>query len=449
MNQKSSASDKQQKVSASDKGNNVIGSGDNKCVGVADHSNHRPKEAESRAGFKGNVGSDPVMRNFNPPRGSKIKLVSSEESEKLLASQSRRRYVPVQIQKKLLVVNAVIKKKVSTADASRLKENARKPTQHRDEIRSNQRGLVRVPEGRVNAAFKNHPIRRVAQEPADQHRDRVNAAFKNHPIRRVEQDQDRVNAAFKNPPIRRVAQESADQDQDHVVAVPRPNGQEREIRNAGYDPTAREKVLEVLHFFKQVYKRLNREKEERRGGDLFNATDRIDIKTLDVIENMGKRVNVEMRIGSVPGIKVGDEFQYKTQLRAVGLHSKPMCGIDYMKVGDMKFATSITASEGYGYNDKFDSGFLVYTGEGGNVISKEKKTENQKLNKGNLALANSLRYKKEVRVIRGEERWDRKGKRYTYFGLYLVENYWTEIKDRGKVVYKFKLFRIPGQPPLT
>ncbi|EFH41397.1 YDG/SRA domain-containing protein [Arabidopsis lyrata subsp. lyrata] len=244
-------------------------------------------------------------------------------------------------------------------------------------------------------------------------------------------------------------------DQDHVVAattVPYATSshrQELEIRNSDCDPTPREKVLEVLSLFKQVYSQLDRDKKARRCGDFLDATSRIDLKTLTVLENMGKQVNTEKRIGSVPGVEVGDVFQYKTELRLVGLHSKTMCGIDYLKIGDDRLATSIVASEGYGYNDTFKSGVMIYTGEGGNVISKDKKTEDQKLVKGNLALATSMRQKKQVRVIRGEERWDHKGKRYVYDGLYMVEEYWPEREVRGKTVYKFKLCRIPGQPPLT
>ncbi|CAA7045604.1 unnamed protein product [Microthlaspi erraticum] len=251
-------------------------------------------------------------------------------------------------------------------------------------------------------------------------------------------------------------QQDPDHDHDHLLAAPKPKGrsslkQEPKFENISHDhlhrgPSAREKVIEALHVFKQVYRQLDQDKQARRGGDLYEATARIDIKTQAVLERMGKQVNTEKRIGLVPGIKVGDEFQYKTELRLVGLHFKTMCGIDYMKVGDEKLATSIVASEGYGYVDEFDDGVVVYTGEGGNVISKEKKTEDQKLVKGNLALANSMKRKGVVREIRGEERWDKKGKRYVYDGLYLVENYWLEREAIGKLVYKFKLCRIPGQP---
>ncbi|CAH8388849.1 unnamed protein product [Eruca vesicaria subsp. sativa] len=227
--------------------------------------------------------------------------------------------------------------------------------------------------------------------------------------------------------------------------------QEPELKHSGHDhdhaPTPREKVLEVLRAFKDVYRELDRNKQARRGGDSFDATARIDLRAQKFLEDEGKHVNTEKRIGLVPGINIGDEFQYKTELRLVGLHFKTMCGIDYMDVGGVKYATSIVASEGYGYNDKFDAGVVIYTGEGGNVISKhEKRTEDQKMVKGNLALANSMRHKTEVRVIRGMERWDGKGKRYVYDGLYLVEKYWLEKGVSGKSMYKFKLCRIPGQP---
>ncbi|CDY28971.1 BnaA02g25050D [Brassica napus] len=239
-----------------------------------------------------------------------------------------------------------------------------------------------------------------------------------------------------------------------VVAAPRFKGasskQEPAIRSSDqHDLTPREQVLEVLRLFKDVFRQLDRDKQARLlGGDLFDATARIDIRTLDVLEKMGKQVNTEKRIGLVPGVNVGDEFQYKTELRLVGLHFKTMCGIDYMNVGDVKLATSIVSSEGYGYSDKFGAGVVVYTGEGGNVVSKEKKTEDQRLVKGNLALANSMRKKSLVRVIRGEERLDKKGKRYVYDGLYLVDKYWLEKEVRGTTVYKFKLCKVPGQPPL-
>ncbi|CAF1919601.1 unnamed protein product [Brassica oleracea var. botrytis] len=241
----------------------------------------------------------------------------------------------------------------------------------------------------------------------------------------------------------------------HAVANSEPvevsPGEEQEFRNSHQEhvPTPREKVHEVLRVFKEVFTQLDREKQARRGGDLYEATARIDLKTQVFLEKEGKHVNTPNRIGQVPGIEVGDEFQYKAELRVVGLHFRTMSGIDYVEVEGVKLATSIVSSERYDFDDKFDADVVIYTGEGGNVINKEKKAEDQKMIKGNLALANSMRHKREVRVIRGDERWDGKGKHYVYAGLYLVDKYWLEKGVSGKSVYKFKLCRIPGQPPLT
>lgn len=47
-------------------------------------------------------------------------------------------------------------------------------------------------------------------------------------------------------------------------------------------------------------------------------------------------------------------------------------------MGNVKVATSIVATKWYGYNDKVDADVVVSTGEGWNVVSKEKKTEDQK-----------------------------------------------------------------------
>ncbi|KAJ0240601.1 YDG domain-containing protein [Hirschfeldia incana] len=268
---------------------------------------------------------------------------------------------------------------------------------------------------------------------------------------------DRVLVRSPKPEETRLKQEPALRSlHDRVLGAPKHKGscsrQEPESKQSNPDhvvgapPTPREKVLEVLRAFKDVYRELDRDKQARRGGDAFDATARIDIKAQAFLESEGRHVNAEKRIGLVPGINIGDEFQYKTELRLVGLHFKTMCGIDYMDVGGVKYATSIVASEGNGYDDKFDAGVVIYTGEGGNVISKqEKKTENQRMVKGNLALANSMRHKTEVRVIRGQERYDGKGKRYVYDGLYLVDKYWLEKGVSGKSMYKFKLCKIPGQ----
>ncbi|CAH2061486.1 unnamed protein product [Thlaspi arvense] len=42
-----------------------------------------------------------------------------------------------------------------------------------------------------------------------------------------------------------------------------------------------------------------------------------------------------------------------------------------------------------------------------------------------------------------------KGGNYVYDGLYVVEEYWQETGSHGKLVFKYKLKRIPGQPELS
>jgi euchromatic histone-lysine N-methyltransferase len=89
---------------------------------------------------------------------------------------------------------------------------------------------------------------------------------------------------------------------------------------------------------------------------------------------------------------------------------------------------------------------LIYTGQGGNVMSSDKDPEDQKLERGNLALKNISEEKNPVRdVIRGSESMDGKSKIYVYDGLYLVDSCWQEMGSHGKLVYKFRLRRIPGQ----
>ncbi|KAJ4888591.1 YDG domain-containing protein [Raphanus sativus] len=237
-------------------------------------------------------------------------------------------------------------------------------------------------------------------------------------------------------------------DSEHVGVSLREGQEFRNSHQDDHVPTPGEKVHEVLRVFKEVFRQLDRDKQARRGGDLYEATARIDLKTQVFLEKEGKNVNTPNRIGQVPKIQIGDEFQYKAELRLVGLHFRTMSGIDYVEIGGVKLATSIVSSDRYDFNDKFAADGMVYTGEGGNMISKGKKAEDQRMIKGNLALANSMRHKTEVRVIRGGERWDGKGKHYVYDGLYLVDKYWLEKGASGKSVYKFKLCRIPGQAPV-
>ncbi|KAK3123355.1 hypothetical protein QOZ80_8AG0629260 [Eleusine coracana subsp. coracana] len=160
-------------------------------------------------------------------------------------------------------------------------------------------------------------------------------------------------------------------------------------------------------------------------------------------------------VGKVPGVEVGDGFLYRVQLAIVGLHRPYQGGIDWTKDNnDNLIAISVVASGGYP-DELSSSGELVYTGSGGKLAGRHASGD-QKLERGNIALKNCIKWKSPVRVIHGfkglnnEEGSHSRAKEittFTYDGLYHVVDCWTEGQP-GSKVFKFKLQRIPGQPEL-
>lgn len=210
----------------------------------------------------------------------------------------------------------------------------------------------------------------------------------------------------------------------------------------------RNKVRETLRLFQAVYRKLLQE-EEAKLKERGTSRRRFDLQAAKILKDKGKYVNVGKQIlGAVPGVEVGDEFHYRVELNMIGLHRQIQGGIDYVKHGGKILATSIVASGGYA-NDVENSNSLIYTGQGGNVIKTEKEPEDQKLERGNLALKNSLHEKNPVRVIRGSDASDGKSRTYVYDGLYLVEKCWQDLGPHNKLVFKFQLDRIGGQSELA
>lgn len=231
--------------------------------------------------------------------------------------------------------------------------------------------------------------------------------------------------------------------------------------NSSSHGDARTKVRETLRLFQAICRKLLQGEESKSKPEEAKSKqgpNRIDLHAAKIIKAKGKEVNMGQHIlGEVPGVEVGDEFQYRVELAIVGVHRLYQAGIDYMKQGGMLIAISIVSSGVYD-DGLEDADVLIYSGQGGNVVGKVKTPEDQKLERGNLALKNSISVKNPVRVIRGSketktsESVDGKGKvvtTYVYDGLYTVENYWTEQGPKGKMVFMFKLVRIPGQPELA
>uniref|UniRef100_A0A0D9X7N0 YDG domain-containing protein n=1 Tax=Leersia perrieri TaxID=77586 RepID=A0A0D9X7N0_9ORYZ len=160
---------------------------------------------------------------------------------------------------------------------------------------------------------------------------------------------------------------------------------------------------------------------------------RVDLEADKIIRKLPGFTKPVPIVGDIPGVEVGDEFLYRVELAIVGLHRPYQGGIDTTDHHGELVAISIVASGGYP-DELSSSGELIYTGSGGKLAGKEK-DEDQKLERGNLALENCIKTRTPVRVIHGfksQSREDDSHSRarqistFTYDGLYLVVGCWRE-----------------------
>ncbi|KAL6853539.1 hypothetical protein ACP4OV_019568 [Aristida adscensionis] len=190
----------------------------------------------------------------------------------------------------------------------------------------------------------------------------------------------------------------------------------------------------------------------RRQLQLDEAQDnskRADLKCGAIMMARDLRANGGKRIGAVPGVEIGDIFYFRMELCIIGLHAPSMGGIDYMtaKFGDEDDSVAICIVAAGGYDNKDDdTDVLVYSGSGGNNKNSEER-QDQKLERGNLALERSLSRKNVIRVVRGyKDPGCLTGKVYIYDGLYRIHDSWKEKTNAGIICFKYKLLREPGQP---
>ena len=178
---------------------------------------------------------------------------------------------------------------------------------------------------------------------------------------------------------------------------------------------------------------------------------RADLKACNTLMSKGIRTNMRKRVGSVPGVEIGDIFFFRMELCIVGLHAPSMGGIDSLHVkGEFEeeiVAISIVSSGEYD-DEAEDNDVIIYTGQGGNFNKKDKHVTDQKLERGNLALDRSSRQHNEVRVVRGikSDGVNPNSKIYVYDGVYKIQDSWIERAKSGGGVFKYKLVRVPGQP---
>ncbi|KAK4572372.1 hypothetical protein RGQ29_030705 [Quercus rubra] len=175
----------------------------------------------------------------------------------------------------------------------------------------------------------------------------------------------------------------------------------------------RKKVEAALNLFRELLSK--RMREMKAESDFKSgATRAAYMEVAKDLQWERKWVNIDKRIGPVPGIEVGDKFECATELNVIGLHRQ------------------------------------FQRGQGGNPRAGKSEPKDQKLERGNLALKNSLEAGTPVRVIRGfEGSKASKNMIYIYDGLYVVDKFTQGRGEFGKLVFEFELIRIPGQPKLT
>lgn len=219
---------------------------------------------------------------------------------------------------------------------------------------------------------------------------------------------------------------------------------------------SRNKVREALYLFEVIYEKLakeNKAKPDKQGKVAWP----ILVEAAKELKQQGKWVNTDEHfLGAVPGVEVGDRFNFRVELAIIGLHRHYYVGIDYVNIHEKNYATSIVESGRYA-NETGSPDKLIYSGQGGNPAVACKKLEDQKLKRGNLALKNSMYAVSPVRVIRSYQALKASSpkspssekKTYIYDGLYNVTKCWQERGHYGKLVFMFQLERIKGQPELA
>ena len=125
-------------------------------------------------------------------------------------------------------------------------------------------------------------------------------------------------------------------------------------------------------------------------------------------------------LGDVPGILPGTLFRDRQELHDKKLHRGLQRGI-------APHGSSIVLSGGYA-DDKIIGDVIIYTGEGGRDLRTGRQIADQKLTRGNKALAENHLKGGPVRVHLGRVHVPNMPKsfRYRYHGLYRIARYWPD-----------------------
>ncbi|TFK71200.1 E3 ubiquitin-protein ligase UHRF1 [Pluteus cervinus] len=154
---------------------------------------------------------------------------------------------------------------------------------------------------------------------------------------------------------------------------------------------------------------------------------------------------MSMLFGNIADYPVGATFDSRKTLQVLGLHLHNQAGVSGKKAEGVR---SIVMSGSY--EDDTDNGDTIeYTGPGGNHQTKHQ-VEHQEWSKGHELLLISLQTQNPVRVFRGDELDSRYAPTagYRYDGQYIVTNVEHMAGISGFFLWRFRLERIQGQPPI-
>ncbi|MEX1079512.1 MAG: YDG/SRA domain-containing protein [Homoserinimonas sp.] len=151
--------------------------------------------------------------------------------------------------------------------------------------------------------------------------------------------------------------------------------------------------------------------------------------------------------GTPDGVKVGELFESRDQLRHAKLHNQGQAGI----AGTPHEGADAIVLSG-GYPDDEDHGdYILYTGHGGQGPGKKQVADQDPSARGNAALATSFVRGLPVRVIRGSKLPSPYAPPvgYRYAGLYLVTSYWHQQNPDGFTLMRYTLERVSEQEPFV
>jgi putative restriction endonuclease len=143
---------------------------------------------------------------------------------------------------------------------------------------------------------------------------------------------------------------------------------------------------------------------------------------------------------SLTDVLPGSNFSTRAELNRLGVHRDTMKGI----AGSQKHGAESIMLNG-GYEDDADLGdVVIYTGQGGRNAKTGRQVADQKLERGNLALARSFYRGQPIRLVRGPKQPGPHAPKsgYRYDGLYRVQYMWEQRGRSGFSVWRFLLVKL-------